>query len=182
MFQINKTYYNEIYNGFANFTSVFKSPIFVSKPYYSGCDNSKNEQATINNITYLNPAKTSDTDDVDLFFDSYFDVEPTTGIVVSSAHKYLTSVLIEKDDLFDIDSKFIPVYYSFRSGNYTEDAIVNNFSELDKELTIQKVVSLIGIIVTFFGISLFIFSYIKNRMEKSSVVMEDDKLQRLTTL
>ncbi len=74
-----------------------------------------------------NHSKSYDPDDVELYFESWIDVEPNTGIVLGTAQKYLVSVLFERDVLFNFngkdEDKFIPIYYVFRSGNYTEQNV-----------------------------------------------------------
>jgi hypothetical protein len=57
------------------------------------------------------------------YHDSWIDVEPNTGLVLGTTQKYLVSVKLDKDELFDVD-QFVPVYYVFRSGNYTEQAVI----------------------------------------------------------
>ena len=56
--------------------------------------------------------------------DSWIDMEPDTGIVLGLNQKYLVSVLIERDDLFDIDDKFIPIYKFARSGNHSDVNVI----------------------------------------------------------
>jgi hypothetical protein len=52
------------------------------------------------------------------------DIEPNTGALVGAVQKLLISILLEKDDLFETDNKFVPIYYLFRSGNFTEASVI----------------------------------------------------------
>ena len=70
------------------------------------------------------PDLPSEEDDIKLYYESWVDVEENTGAVVKAAQKLMISIYIENDELFDIESKFVPVYHIFRSGNFS-DASVN---------------------------------------------------------
>lgn len=118
----NANYYSEKYNGFGNMTSVFKAPLFASKPYYFECNDSNSEQSTIVNVT--STVKSRDADDVKLVNESWVDIEPKSGAVVRAAQKILISAFIEKDNLFEMDNRFIPIYSVFRSGNFTENQVI----------------------------------------------------------
>lgn len=69
------------------------------------------------------PDPPAEEDDIKLYYESWVDVEENTGAVVKAAQKLQISVFLQKDELFDIDDKFVPIYYVFRSGNFTEDSV-----------------------------------------------------------
>ncbi len=57
------------------------------------------------------------------FPENWYDVDPMTGTVLGTVQKYLVSVIIEKDVLFDRDL-IIPIYYSITTGEYDEDMVI----------------------------------------------------------
>jgi hypothetical protein len=61
-----------------------------------------------------------DESDQKLFSESFLDIEPFSGGTVRAAQKLMISALIEQDELFDIQPKFVPIYYVFRTGNFTD--------------------------------------------------------------
>lgn len=86
-------------------------------------DNIDKEIPIINKINYTH-STTEDQDDIDLYNESFVDIEPYSGGVLRAGQKILISALIEKDELFEIEhDKFVPVYYVFRTGNFTEDGV-----------------------------------------------------------
>lgn len=117
----NANYYSEMYNGFGNMTSVFKAPLFASKPYYYQCPDSPAEQSNIIKVTSTIQSK--DKDDVKLADESWIDIEPNSGAVLRAAQKILLSAYIETDNLFEMDTRFIPIYSLFRSGNFTAEQV-----------------------------------------------------------
>lgn len=127
----NDIHYSYRYNGFGNMTSVFKAPMYASKPYYYQCkilvyflgDNMEEEMPNFQLRNYT-PGQSNDIDDYKLYNESWIDIEPYSGAVVRAAQKLMISVLIEKDDLFEIDNKFVPIYYIFRTGNFSESSVI----------------------------------------------------------
>lgn len=60
-----------------------------------------------------------------------------------AAQKILISAYIEKDELFEIErNKFIPIYYLFRTGNFTQEG-VNFHIRLNLLFPIFKILSFI---------------------------------------
>jgi hypothetical protein len=63
--------------------------------------------------------------DMKLFNESWVDIEVKSGGILRAAQKLLLSIYIEPDDLFELSgSKFIPVLYTFRSGNFTDEGVL----------------------------------------------------------
>jgi hypothetical protein len=158
---INYIYNGDKYNGYFNITSVLKAPLFASKAYYSQCNDSISAQPIQINKAPVVHNDTHDKDDIDLYYDCWIDIEPHTGAVVGAKQFLLVSTLIEKDDLFEIDDKFVPVYLLFRSGNFTEPAVLHVFGDLLVAVMFKQIVQLIGACLIFFFISLLIFSFFK---------------------
>ncbi len=118
----NAKYYSNVYNGFFNLSSVLKAPFYISRLNYSQCDNME-EVTTIQPLSNIdNPS--DDDDDTRLYYETWVDIEPYTGVTLRAAQKMMISILLEKDDLFELNNnKFIPFYYLFRSGNVTENKV-----------------------------------------------------------
>lgn len=172
----NKVFFSDKYNGFGNLTSVFKVPMYASKPYYRDCDNLFNARPDIKllNITHQ---KSEDQDDQDLYYESWIDIEPYTGLVMRAAQKLLISAFIEKDELFEIDDKFVPIYNIFRTGNFTQVATDQVLGDLFVGLTFKQVFEILGVTITFLFISLLLFNLIRAKMDRTFRV--NDKLNRL---
>lgn len=104
-------------------TSVFKLPLYISKPNYYQCDNLLDSEKPYliesNNTHY----ETNDDDDISLYRESFLDIEPNTGVCLRAAQKLMVSALLESDELFEYGSKFIPIYYIFRSGNFSLESV-----------------------------------------------------------
>jgi hypothetical protein len=71
------------------------------------------------------PDPPGEEDDIKLYYESWVDLEPNTGAVVRAAQKLMISAYLERDELFDVESKFVPIYYVFRTGNFTNEAVNN---------------------------------------------------------
>ena len=164
----NDLYYSEKYNGMGNLTSILKVPMYASKSNYTDCDNMGNEKPTIVR-PQLNQSEPSDDDDVKLFHESWVDIEPYSGAVLRAAQKLMVSAHIEKDELFNIDNKFIPIYDIFRTGNYTENSIQDVLGDLLTGLTLKLIFQIIGVCLTTLFIAFMIFSLIKLRLSPEKV-------------
>lgn len=81
-----------------------------------------------NNLSsYQNKDKINDDDDIKLYYGGrrFVDVESNTGTFVSAVQKLVISMFIRKNQ-FEIDNMFVPIYYLFRSGNFTKDSVFYN--------------------------------------------------------
>lgn len=169
----NKEYFMEKYRGFGNNTSVLKAPIFISKPYYKDTDNndSKVSKAIIN-FPYKSHDKTNDNDDIDLYEESWFDIEPRSGAVLRAGQKIMASALIEPDVLFDVPKAiFIPVNYVFRSCNLTQEGIDSFLGDLKIAFSIKYYC-----IITFSVLSfIFIIVLLYILLRKQPSILIDDK-------
>jgi hypothetical protein len=165
MYPYNDVYYSDKYNGFGNMTSTTKAPLFASKPYYYQCDNMEKEMPEIIKLP-RGDGKSNDPDDVRQFNESYADVEPLSGAVVRAGQKLLISALLEPDELFDIEPKFVPIYLLVRSGNYSQDSVNHIFGDLITGFSIQVVMQIVGIALTFLCISLIVFSIVRIQQKK----------------
>ena len=121
----DKANFNQLkYNGLANLTSVYSSSLFASKPYYFQCDLNKAYLPVIN-IIQQNKTKPIDYEEIDLYRESFFDIEPYSGIVLRSGNKWMYSYQLENDALFDFSHDlFLPLYFSFNSYNYTDIGVL----------------------------------------------------------
>lgn len=155
----NEIFYMNKYNGFGNQTSILNSPLFVSKPYYKDCNDSyyadivnKPKKSIYKNNIKSDNEVNEDEEESLLLEESILDVEPYTGAVVRAVQKLLISVLIEKDELFNIKSDtFVPINYLFRSGNLTKEGM-NILSDLKTGLNIEfygRIFSGIGVVLFF---------------------------------
>jgi hypothetical protein len=84
----------------------------------------ENNIPTINRVKY-NHSKTDDEDDINLYEESFVDIEPYSGAVLRAGQKIMVSALIQNDELFEVNrDRFIPFYYVFRNGNYTKEGVL----------------------------------------------------------
>jgi hypothetical protein len=157
-----------------NVTSVLKAPFFASKPYYHDCNDSLSAQPEIVKFVPKEIKPPGDKDDIDLYYESYFDMEPNTGAVIGAAQKLLISAYIDQDDLFEGEPKFVPIYKIFRTANFTEESTLHVFGDLLTGLMFKQVVQLVGVCLCFFFVSLLIFAILKikfsNRVDSDQVV------------
>lgn len=162
------------YDGYGNQTSVLQAPLFVSKGYYKDCNDSLKAKIEIE----PNTDKPSDDDDIVLFEESFLDIEPNSGAVIRVAQKLLVSILLEKDELFDIKQDvFIPVNYVFRTCNLTSDGM-----EFLSDLKFAAKVKLYGIII-FSVLSIVFISLLiycckrkeKEELEENLISYYDDE-------
>jgi Ca2+-dependent lipid-binding protein len=117
-----------------------------------------------------------------LYEECWIDIEPHTGAVVGATQKLLISALIEKDDLFEIDDKFIPVYFLYRSGNFTEESVMKVFGDLLIGFAFRQIILLFGSLLIFLWVSVMIFSCIKIRVtqplrDSMVVPLTDEEVQ-----
>jgi hypothetical protein len=162
----NKVYYSDKYNGFGNLTSVFKVPMYASKPYYWNCDNLYNAKPEIK-LLNMTHQKSEDEDDQSLYYESWIDVEPYTGAVLRAAQKLLISAYIEKDELFEIDDKFVPIYNIFRTGNFTQEGTDQVLGDLFLGLTFKQVFEILGVTLTILFVSIVLFYLIRAKMDRT---------------
>ena len=65
-----------------------------------------------------------DPEDHKLFNESYIDIETYSGAVLRAGQKLMLSIKLEKDELFDLENdRFIPILYTFRNANFTDDSV-----------------------------------------------------------
>lgn len=159
----NDVYYCDKYNGMGNLTSVLKLPMYASKPYYSDCDNLEEEKPVINRPP-MNHSDPSEDDDITLYHESWVDIEPYSGACLRAAQKLMISAHLEQDELFDIDNKFLPIYYVFRTGNFTQDSMQLVLGDLITGITLKLILQIVGVCLTTLFIALMIFSIIKIRI------------------
>jgi hypothetical protein len=169
----NKIFYSNVYNGMGNITSVFKAPLFASKPNYFECDNLHDAKPEIT-LVENNSGQSGDQDDVDLYYDSWVDVEHYSGTVLRSAQKLMISALLEKDELFENENRFVPVYYVLKTGNFTENGVQDVFSQLIVEISLKLIFLSLSVALISFAVALFVFSCIKKK--QVIVVRENDDL------
>jgi len=167
----NSKFYSDVYNGMGNFTSVYKSPLFASKPNYFECDNLHDAKPDITPVEN-NAEQSDDQDDVDLYYDSWVDVEPNSGVVLRSAQKLMISALLEKDELFENQNRFVPVYYVLRTGNFTETGVQDVFNELIVGFSMKLIFLSLSVALNFFAVALFVFSCIK---KKEAIVIRENE-------
>ena len=166
-------FYSNVYNGMGNFTSVFKAPLFASKPNYFECDNLHDAKPDITPVEN-NSGQSGDQDDVDLYYDSWVDVEQYSGAVLRSAQKLMISALLEKDELFENENRFVPVYYVLKTGNFTENGVQDVFSQLTVEISLKLIFLSLSVALILFAVALFVFSCIKKK--QVIVIRENEDL------
>jgi len=149
--------------------------MYASKPYYHNCDNYLDEMPIIKRAP-KNHSEPAESDDVDLFYESWVDVEPFSGVVLRAAQKILMSAHLETDDLFEIDNKFVPIYNVFRTGNFTDDSANSTFSDLYLGLTLKVWMKISGFAITIFCVCLILYNIAKNR--KRDVNEENEESRR----
>jgi len=118
---------------------------------------------------------TGDKDDQKLFNESFFDIEPYSGGVINAAQKLMISALIEKDELFEMDSKFVPIYYVFRTGNLSASSIDHIFGDLFVGVGMKSAINVIFVTLITLFICLAIYAYIQNRVEELRLDAEMDR-------
>jgi hypothetical protein len=65
-----------------------------------------------------------DEDDHKLYNESFIDVEVYSGGILRAGQKLMLSILIQNDDLFEIPTdRFVPILYTFRAGNFTDEGV-----------------------------------------------------------
>jgi len=159
----NGVYYADKYNGYANMSSIIKAPFFAHKPYYFQCNDtpaSMIPDIKMSASWSQNYSKTEGPEDAKLFNESYFDIEPFSGGTVTAAQKLMISALIERDELFEIDSKFVPIYFVFRTGNLTDTSINMIFGDLVTGLGVKSMINLFCVTLLTLFIALAAHAYI----------------------
>jgi hypothetical protein len=104
-------------------SSIIKAPFFAHKPYYYQCNDTPAEMLPKIKLSNWTFNASGDKDDQTLFNDSFIDVEPYSGATIRAGQKIMISALIERDELFEIDSKFVPIYYVFRTANFSDACV-----------------------------------------------------------
>lgn len=160
-----------------NFSSVFKAPLYASKPAYYQCDNLFDAKPDITHVNVINK-QPAEQDDIDLYNESWVDIEPYSGAVLRAAQKLMISALLEKDELFENDNRFIPVYYVFRTGNFTEDSVKIVFDDLITALSFKLILTSLSIAIIFMAIALIVFSFIKKQQYFSANQVQDPLLSQ----
>ena len=112
---VNANYYQTV-KGLANMTSSAGVPLFLSKPDFLDADASK----TANLITGMKPNVTAD--------DTFLDVEPATGAVLSAAKRLQINLQIAPGDLFteNVSEAYIPIMWIEEGGQITP-SLANDF-------------------------------------------------------
>jgi len=106
---------------------------YKSFTYYNNIlgDNIGDAQPIIKRAPYTGN-KTESPDDRKLFNESWVDIEVYSGAVVQAVQKLLVSVLLQKDELFEISGdRFVPIYYTFRSGNFTDAGVRITYNSIN---------------------------------------------------
>jgi hypothetical protein len=75
-----------------------------------------------------------------------------------------------------MDNKFVPVYYVFRTGNFTEDAVKDVLGDLTIGIGVNLAVNALGVFLTALFLALLFFSIIKVKLSKSDSVKPDTLL------
>jgi len=150
-------------------SSIIKAPFFAHKPYYFQCGIPDAMRPDIQMTDWSSDSE-GDHDDQKLFNESFFDIEPFSGGTVTAAQKLMISALIERDELFEIDDKFVPVYFVFRTGNLTDSTIDMLFGDLITGLGVKSIISILFVTLTTLFLSLAAFAMIRTRLENSKSV------------
>jgi len=169
---MNDKYFFDVYNGMGNLTSIFKAPLFASKPAYYECDNLFDAKPEITPLPYT-PSNPDEQDDIDLYYDSWIDIEPYSGAVLRAAQKLMISAFIEKDELFENDNRFIPIYYVFRSGNFTEESVKEIFGDLIVGLSFKLIFISLSVAIVTLSVALLVFSYMRKQQSYGSTQIRE---------
>ncbi len=113
-----------------NITSVQKAPVYAHKRDYYQCDNMLESEKPTIILPNKTHGKSDDKDDVDLYEESWVDIEPYSGVCLRASQKLMVSALFESDELFENSNRFIPIYYLFRSGNFTQEGVSLIFNNI----------------------------------------------------
>jgi len=94
------------------------TPLFLGKPHFLDA-----EQSLINSIFGLNPIKE--------LHDTYFDIEPISGIVMDTAERFQINLMMSKTDIRykDCCEGIMPILWLEFGGRITED-LANRFKNL----------------------------------------------------
>jgi hypothetical protein len=162
----NGVYYSDQYNGFSNMSTIIKAPFYAHKPYYYQCNDTPADM--LPEIKMLNWTKntTGDKDDQILFNESFFDIEPFSGGTVRAVQKLMISALIEKDEVWEMDSKFVPIYFVFRTGNFTDENINDIFGDLVTGLGIKSITNVLFVTLITLFIALASFIHLRGNLQK----------------
>ncbi|EGR30149.1 hypothetical protein IMG5_140280 [Ichthyophthirius multifiliis] len=113
----------------------------------------------------------------------FMDIEPYSGITLAAAINVQVNMLIEPDELFDIKQPvLIPIYNTFRTGNWSDSAIDNQLGELKMALVAKRSIEISGYIIggVFIVLSLILLYRIKKiknieyeQQNKNNQLLED---------
>jgi len=170
----NSIYYMDKYNGYANMTPIIKAPMFAHKPYYYQCNDTPAEMLPEIKMLNWTSNNAGEPDDQKLFNESFFDIEPFSGGPLKAAQKLMISALIERDELFEVDSKFVPIYYIFRTGNLSESKIDEIFGPLKKGLGLKSTLNIILLTLTTLFLCLAAYAYIGRKLERNNYVSSSE--------
>lgn len=169
----NENFYMDKYNGFGNQTSVLKAPMFLSKPYYKSCDDMPQLKV---DITKYRPKShdipCDDKEDCTLYEESFLDIETYSGMSLRAGQKILTSLLIEKDVLFNYpDEIFIPAFYVNRGGNVTLEGTNAALGDLKTAWSVQLWGTIISALLAGVFIGLLIY-YVRKKDDAFDTLTE----------
>jgi len=163
-----KVYYDLIYEGMGNQTSIEQAPVFVSKPYFYQA-----EQAGQNTTIY------SDTGDVLVptpAVESFFYVEPYSGGAVKANEGLQGAVQLIPGFLIpDSPQGFLPLFYLHRYGGLDDAQISDTFGLLITALKVKHLAPLVGYPVGAFfvlmcGVSVYFFVKRRREAKKQNAV------------
>lgn len=172
---IKSNLYNNLIPGFTNLSSIYDTPLFASKRYFK--DSEYENQVDFRKIS--TNKTTDDIDDIDLFYDSFVDVEPFSGVTLRSAMKLMYSIHIKNDELFEFEKdKFIPLFYIMTSFNSTDTSISGDYlNVLVSNIAIGNFITYTGttLLTLFFALCLLII--FKIQIGKKEGVREKGDLE-----
>ncbi|KAL4503018.1 hypothetical protein ABPG72_014247 [Tetrahymena utriculariae] len=146
----NNVYDSYVYYGLQNMTRVKMAPVFITNRHLCNSDS-----RLINTVTMLdisgNPVTANpETDGL------FMDVEPYSGLTLAAALNAQANILVEPDDLFNITQPtLLPVFNTFRTGNWTDASIDSYLGELKMALVAKKAILITCVVVG--GLLLIVF-------------------------
>ncbi|EAS04570.2 CD36 family protein (macronuclear) [Tetrahymena thermophila SB210] len=146
----NNVYDSYVYYGLQNMTRVKMAPVFITNRHLYNSDS-----RLINTVTMLdvsgNPVTANPESD-----GLFMDVEPYSGLTLAAALNAQANILVEPDDLFNITQPtLLPVFNTFRTGNWTDASIDNYLGELKMALIAKKAILITCVVVG--GLLLIVF-------------------------
>lgn len=95
-------------------------------------------------------------------------MEPYSGIVINAAQQAQANLLFTEDFLFPKlkQPRMLPIFNMFRGGNWSKEAIQENYGDLITALTLQPVIYYVPLGLGISGLAAFgiIFYYYKKRI------------------